>query len=395
MHVAINALSARASAGMTYLSSLLPALAAAESGHRYTVIFSSDQLELRASIPHEFETHTIRRPALGLFQRVLWEQLRLPAVLAKIHADVLFSPGNVTSLLVRCPVVLVCQNANSFSSLRIPWSLKFRMKNYMNRYLGRWSASKAAKVVFVSETSRRLMLPGLAIPREKTGVVYHGAPAVAPRSAEPIAFQVDGRFVLTVAVVHPHKNLITLVRAFRGVVAAGYEGRLFIAGDILSEGYARDLREEVNACGLGKRVSLLGRVSYPDVLKLYSCADALVMPSIEETFGLPCLEAMAAGTPVVASDYLGSVTRSDLFLPFREVCGDAAEYFDPLDDRDMCATILRALKPGRAAELRNAGFERAQNYKWSDAAATLVQLFEAAAGSAVSASTRLDGPGKG
>jgi glycosyltransferase involved in cell wall biosynthesis len=141
------------------------------------------------------------------------------------------------------------------------------------------------------------------------------------------------------------------------VIAGGHHGR------------RDDLASLTDALGLSERVQLLGYVPYEDVPALYSAAEAFVLPSLYEGFGLPLLEAMACGTPVACS--------STTSLP--EVAGDAAVFFDPLDVTGMAATLGALLSgPELRAALRDRGRRRVARFSWEACARATVAVYEEA-----------------
>jgi glycosyltransferase involved in cell wall biosynthesis len=182
-------------------------------------------------------------------------------------------------------------------------------------------------------------------------------------------YSLPGRYLLTLGSFHPRKNLPALVEAydrFRSrhpekvtLLVAGRGGR--DSSRLLS----RILRSPFR-----KDILLAGYVPREDLPALYAGADLLVFPSRYEGFGIPALEAMAVGTPVLVSD-----------LPiFQEVCGEAALRFDPRDPDSMAEGIARSLQeePGRAERIRR-GAERARGFRWEDSARRLRDLFHAVA----------------
>jgi glycosyltransferase involved in cell wall biosynthesis len=180
-----------------------------------------------------------------------------------------------------------------------------------------------------------------------------------------------------------HKNLETLLAAFgRLVQERGYPGDLVVAGwlDGASPRYRDRLRRLLAELPGRDRVRLLGAVPHPAMADVYRRAELFVLPSLEETFGLPLVEAMGAGVPVVVSDWRlapgGEAGRTNVGP---EICGDAAEFFDPTDPAALCRALGRLLDdPARTAALGRAGPPRASAFSWSKAAAEFLAIFEEA-----------------
>lgn len=170
--------------------------------------------------------------------------------------------------------------------------------------------------------------------------------------------------VLCVAAKRPQKNLARLLEAFAAVVQAVPQAKLVLAGP--PSDYEGELRELARELGLAERVAFLGFVPEEELVGLYRLADCFVLPSLSEGFGLPVLEAMSAGTPVCCSD-----------LPvLREVGGEAALYFDPLNGEEI-AEALKSLLSNRdlANRLAAAGQSRANRFSWRQTAELTLEVF--------------------
>jgi glycosyltransferase involved in cell wall biosynthesis len=210
------------------------------------------------------------------------------------------------------------------------------------------------------------MLPGLAIPLELTAVVSHGVDqAFKKPPTEDSSSQVQ-KFILAVSEVLEHKNLTRLVKAYCELVqSTNRDVNLVIAGTISSKNLHQSLRSFLAKQGLSQRVKFLGYVPRNELDILYQQAELLAFPSLGETFGLPLVEAMAAGLPVV--------TSNTTVMP--EICGDAVFYFDPLDVADMTWSLTQVLDdPALRATLIQRGRKRAKAFSWSHAAHSLVSI---------------------
>jgi len=249
----------------------------------------------------------------------------------------------------------------------------------------------ADAVIAVSECTKRDVIRFYGIPEEKITVIYEGVnPRFRPASPETIAavrarYNLPEHFILYVGTIEPRKNLTALLEAFHHLLAtrslrpapcdllpatcsllpAPCDLRLVIVGKKgwLYEGFFRRLRE----LGLEDRVIFTGYVPDEDLPAIYSAADLFVFPSLYEGFGLPVLEAMACGTPVVCSN-----TSS---LP--EVAGDAALLVDPADVRALAGAMERALRDeGKWREMRERGLQQAARFSWDEAAAMSLKVYQ-------------------
>jgi glycosyltransferase involved in cell wall biosynthesis len=178
-------------------------------------------------------------------------------------------------------------------------------------------------------------------------------------------YQLEHKFVLYVGNIKPHKNLVRLIEAFDALRKSGFEHlKLLIIGDEISKLPA--LRRAVHEHKLHKHVRFLGYLPDETLAVLYRLAAVFVFPSLYEGFGLPPLEAMASGTPVVTSNVSS--------LP--EVAGGAAVLVDPYDVRSIVGGITRVLTdPVLAAELRARGIERAREFSWERSVARTRELY--------------------
>jgi len=223
-----------------------------------------------------------------------------------------------------------------------------------------WVVRRADRFIAVSRYTADDLVRRAGIPAAKIAVVYHGLDPVfvEPAGAAPAA---DGApYMLAVGGVSPRKNTRRLIEAFRRWrERSGRRSpyRLLITGTSLDR--------EFTEAGAPDGVSLLGYVDKAELPRLYAGAAAFLYPGIYEGFGLPILEAMACGTPVVTST-TGAAP---------EIAGDAAVLVDPFDVAGIEAGIERVTDPGEAERLRALGRERARGFRWETAAAATIEVY--------------------
>jgi glycosyltransferase involved in cell wall biosynthesis len=260
--------------------------------------------------------------------------------------DVLHCPTFRGPVRARCPVVVT---VHDLAVLRHPETFNRWTRMYSDRVVPR-VVRAAARVIAVSEFTRREVVELLGVHEERVRVVPN---AVGPEFT-PVGPAADGDYVLAVGTLEPRKNLPRLVEATRRL---GLELR--VAG---ARGWGR-----VDLDGRGGGVQWLGDVDDRRLAELYRGALCLAYPSLYEGFGIPVLEAMACGAPVVTGT--GSATE--------EVSGAAAVLVDPYDPDAIAAGIEDAL--GRREELVRLGLERAAAFSWADAARATAAVYREAA----------------
>ncbi len=348
----------------TYVQNLLRQLARLDADDDYVLLCRKDDRDMLDALGPNF--HTIVDSASPYSIR---EQVSIPTRLTREHVDVYHSPHYVLPPLVRCPSVVTIHDC---IHLRFPQYLPNRLAYAYAKAFMWWAAHRSARVLTVSEASKRDILYYFNIPEDKVTVIHNGLDErfrLSPPEAEihrvRERFQLDERFVLYAGNVKPHKNVERLIDAFHILHTNGFAHlKLLIIGSDISK-YAM-LRRAIHTYDLHKYVRFLGFVSDETLAALYRLAAVFVFPSLYEGFGFPPLEAMAAGTPVVASN-LSS-------LP--EVLGDAALLVDPYDANAIAHAIRRCLvDDALRRDLRTLGLAKVQEYSWEEAARRVRRIY--------------------
>ena len=333
-------------------------------GARYTMLLAARPRE-QFEIPAGVATAKLWTPPHHRF-----EQWSLPIELARLRPRVLHSVDFIPPLRRRFRSVIT---VHDLAFLRYPET----MTAESHRYYGQLDRAvrSAERFVAVSEATRADLIALLGADDARIRVIPHGLdPFCSPRSEVEQArvrqrHGLAGRFVLWVGTFEPRKNVPTLLRAFASMRDRDPTLTLALVG---RRGWLdAPIFELIQTTRLGRGVQVLEGVPRADLPGLYSAAAAFAFPSRYEGFGLPILEAMACGAPVVAADVSS--------LP--EVLGEAGLLVSP-DDPDSLAEALRRVldDPALAAELRHRGLARAAQFSWDRAArATLTAYREAAA----------------
>ncbi len=314
---------------------------------------------LCARAPERYRIATPRPRAASGPLGQLWEQSVIPVRAARARADLIFSPANLAPLAWPRNVVIVHDAAvfrrpGAYSSAYLAW----------HRRLGANSARRALAVVTVSEFSKLELIDVIGLDPAAVHVIAGGVgerfTTEGDSARVTTRLGLRRRYALTVGTADERKNLAALSVAARRLRSIGVD--LVRAGDA---------RPHFSQPAAVDGVRSLGYIDDDDLPGLYRGASAFVLVSLYEGLGLPCLEAMASGVPVVAADRAA--------LP--ETCGDAAILVAPEDDQAIAQALERVLddEPTRA-RLRAAGLRRAASFSWDRAASELDSLLAGLAG---------------
>jgi glycosyltransferase involved in cell wall biosynthesis len=361
----------------------LAALGRAGGAHEF-VVFVDRPSAPTVDLPGGFDRVVVEvgeapsRAASSTGRRSLPDLLAMGRASARARLDLMFFPASYSFFPVwgvgRVVVTMHDTLALARPELvfptwqgRVAWALKEHV-----------AARRADRILTVSETARRDLLAWFKLPGDRVRVVTEGPDEVfGPRArgagsdAALGRYGIDPatRYVLYVGGLSPHKNLPRLIEGF-GRSGLGRDGlRLVLVGDTsdVFHTHVPELRAAVGASGLGDRVLFTGFVPDDDLVHLYNRAEVLAQPSLMEGFGLPPVEAMACGTPVVAST-AGS-------LP--EVVGEAGLFFDPTDVAAIAATLRRVVdEPGLRGGLAAKALSRARLFTWDASARAMLECFE-------------------
>jgi anaerobic magnesium-protoporphyrin IX monomethyl ester cyclase len=299
--------------------------------------------------------------------RILWEQIMLPIYSRKDRIDLFHYTDHALSLFQRARPTII--TVHDIAYVRFSNMLNKSRQIYKKGIL-RISINTADIIVADSSSTKRDIIEYYGIKEEKIKVVHLGVESrfrpISNVEEYRLKNKLPSKMILNVGTLEPRKNVITLIKAFKKLREKGFEDyKLVVAGD---KGwlYKQIFKAAGHSC-LEQEILFLGVVRDQDLPMLYNCADIFVYPSLYEGFGLPPLEAMACGIPVITSN-----TSS---LP--EVIGDAGIMVDPTDVNSLCESMCLLLKDKELwKRMSNAGRERSKLFSWEKAAKEILEIYD-------------------
>jgi glycosyltransferase involved in cell wall biosynthesis len=348
----------------TYIRNLLRQLARLDRSNDYVLLCRPEDCQTLDSLGENF-----RPVAETAGNYSVTEQLRVPLALRRERVSLFHAPHYVLPPLVSCRSVVTIHDC---IHLMFPQYLPNRAALAYARTSIGLAARRATRVMTVSESSKRDILRFVDVEADKIAVIpnaYDERFGVEPREEDVVRvrerFQLHDEFVLYAGNVKPHKNLERLIQAFDLVRRSGLDHlKLVVIGDEVSR-YAA-LRRAVHKHQLHPYVRFLGYLPEETLAVMYRLAGVFVFPSLYEGFGLPPLEAMASGTPVVTSNVSS--------LP--EVAGDAALLVDPYEPHAIADGIRKVLTDEQTRrDLRRKGLERAREFSWDSSVRRIRDIY--------------------
>ncbi|MBI3941604.1 MAG: glycosyltransferase family 4 protein [Chloroflexi bacterium] len=301
----------------------------------------------------------------------LRQQWVIPRELRHMHARLYHSPYYLMPYRPGVPAVFTCHDL-----IPLVYPEFFTGRQRLIYRLAHLLAIRASRaIIAVSAATRRDLAQHFRVPLDRITLIPEAAdPHFRPQAPQAVAivkqkYHLPDRYLLYFASNKPHKNLVRLVTAYALAQKQGEMPPLVIAGHW--DPRFPQARHKVLDLNLADHVYFTGSIAEPDLPGLYAGADLFILPSLYEGFGLPVLEAMACGVPVICAN-----TSS---LP--EIAGDAAMLVDPLDPAQITAAMRQVLSDtDLQAHLRARGLEKAASFSWESAARQTVLLYRSLAG---------------
>lgn len=340
-----------------YLRELLRALATVDADNQYFVFTNRETGEDLVPKAANFHWKPLRVSGSFRAARLVYEQILLPLWAKSHQLDVMLNPGFTSPILSPCPNVTVFHDLQHKRHPEL-----FRRIDLPFWRLALWlSAWRSARVIAVSEFTRQDVQHFYRRCSDKLSVIPHGVDQAffALDRAKPEAY------ILCVSTLHPHKNFGRLLKAY---ARANLKQRLVCVGMF---GFSTKQLHALRAnLGLQDTVEFTGWIPRQKLLELFEKAYSVIYPSLFEGFGMPVVEAMAAGIPTACS----------AIPPLRELGGDAVLYFDPHDQDALCEAMQRVCQDDELrTRLSRAGQIRARRYDWNETAKLTLKVLTNAA----------------
>ncbi|QII11037.1 putative mannosyltransferase B [Candidatus Kuenenia stuttgartiensis] len=367
MNIGINALSIRNQyAGIgVYTINLIKALSQIDRNNRYVLFLNPENYHGFKVEQDNFENVLVHAP---FHKYYIWEQIYLPFVLKKKKIDILHGPRNVLPLLCKIKSVVTIHD---LAFLLFPEVMKFNPFNYWSVFVKR-SAVKADHIISVSESTKKDIVRLYNISDHKITVTHEACNNSFKRIEDESAlkrisqkYELPERFILYVGTIEPRKNLNVVLEAMDILKKNNLNIKLVIVG---KKGWLyAGFFDTLQSLGLGNNVIFTGYVPAEDLPGIYNLAEIFVYPSKYEGFGLPLLEAMSCGVPVIASN-ISSIP---------EVLGDAGTLVRPDDPKEFAHKIYELLTDKEIrVKMSSKGFERTKSFSWEKVAQKTLTVYE-------------------
>jgi glycosyltransferase involved in cell wall biosynthesis len=342
-----------------YLRQLLTALERVDQENEYLIFTNRETGRDLAPVSPRFRH--LPQPVQAEIRplRILYEQSSLPSIIDHEGVDLVFNPGFTSPKSLHVPAVTVFHD---LQHVHHPEYFRKRELPFWNLLLSQ-AARASARIIAASEATRRDVIEHYHLPDAKVVTIPHGVEEAFFRlERNP---DTENPFLLCVSTLDPNKNIEKLIQVFGGLRGEFPKLKLVLAG--LRGMQTARVEALVDELGLRSAVRITGWIPRQDIYGLYERATAFVYPSTFEGFGLPVLEAMAAGVPLACS-------RID---PLVEVAGDAASFFDPKSEQEMAQAIWNLLtEPEATARQVERGKKRASGFTWEESARRTLGVFE-------------------
>jgi glycosyltransferase involved in cell wall biosynthesis len=355
-----------------FLREVLAAVARHDQRNRYTIFLDSPSAY---PLPAGFRevvvatSQATATSATAASRRSVGDLLRMSWAVRRERPDLFFFPSVYSYFPLLSPTPMILGIHDTIADRNPQFAFASRQQEIFWRWKVKLGIAQSRTILTVSEYSKHCLEDWFGIPAGRIRIVYEAAsPHFRPLQTVPA----EHPFLLYVGGISPNKNLDTLIRAFARMRARQRGLRLYLVGDYQSDGFKScygDLTALVRELRVDGAVQFLGFVPDEELCVLYNQAQLFVLPSLDEGFGLPVVEAMACGTPVVVNG--GNAME--------EVAADAGVVVDARQEEALAAAMDDILaQPARREELAQRALHRARDFSWDAAARSLIHVFEEA-----------------
>lgn len=363
----------------TYTENLIAALATVDTENEY-MLYLDRPPHQKTTLPRS--PNFTFRIVPGLFPLVgmPWrEQVALARQVARDRIDLLHSPCLTAPLKLSCPSVVTIHDMLWFFPEKFSrgntWSVRRKLMEWYYRWIPQYAAKKASAIITVSQAAKesigeylKLNDNRIFVTHEATSPFFRQVNDDQQIEAVCCKYRLPPEFILAIGSADPRKNIKTLVQAYT-LLPAELQSRFRLVIVWTHSFLAAELTRHIESLRLTERVQFLEQVPNEDLVLIYNAATLFVFPSLYEGFGLPVLEAMACGTPVIAAN--------NSSIP--EIAGEAALLVDAQDPRRMAETMRLALCDRTLrVNLTQKGLERVKNFSWEKCARATINVYRQA-----------------
>ena len=302
-----------------------------------------------------------------------WEQISLPAAVKKIRPHLLHCTANTAPYYRAVPMIVTVHDVIYLEEVNFEGSAYQNLGNIYRKLVVPHAIKKAEKIITVSEFEKMVIADVCKTDPEKI-VVIHNAVSERFNSNFDAArlgdfrkrYRLPEKFILLLGNTAPKKNTAGALKAYAHYCSMANDPVPLVVSDFPRSAVLKILAD-LKRSDLAQIINSPGYIPSSEMPLMYNCSRLFLYPSLRESFGLPVLEAMSCGVPVITSD-----------IPaIREVAGDAAFFVDPQDARAIAEKIALLLNDSKQRKiLIEKGYERANKFTWSDSAKKLIELYQ-------------------
>jgi glycosyltransferase involved in cell wall biosynthesis len=319
------------------------------------------------------ETPNFQVNTFSAFSYADWEQVGLVRKLKKEKIEVLHCTANTAPLYSSVPLIVTIHDIIYLEQVNFKGTSYQNLGNLYRRFIVPKIAKKSKLILTVSEYERQNIVKRLRLPEEKVKVLYNGVGTQFNNqySKEEVEqfrqkYGLPSQFIMFLGNTAPKKNTLNVIKAYVDFCLQNQNRIPLVLLDYKKE-FVGKILDELNQTGILSQFVFPGYVPYRDIPLMYNAATLFLYPSLRESFGLPILEAMACGVPVITSN-----TSS---MP--EVAGNAAEIIDPFNYKELSSAIARLLiDEDLRHSYKQKGLQRAKKFTWKASAEELRHIYE-------------------